>query len=283
MNQTLESYLARKQKSINRFIKGYLPGENVFPALIHRAMRYSSLSGGKRIRPILTLASGEAVGGDESTLLPVACACELVHTYSLIHDDLPAMDNDDFRRGKATCHKVFGEAIAILAGDALLTLAFQLIAERVEDSRLAQALSRELAGAAGSKGMVGGQVLDMGRSPKTDRKRYIRQMHSLKTGALIGVSVRAGALAGGASRKQYAALTDYGEKTGLAFQMADDLLDEKQETEANKLTYPAVYGAAKTRSLVEKLITQAKQSLGILGKKGERLAALADYIRLRRA
>jgi len=286
----IKSYLIRQQKIINCFLDEYLPSGDAFPAMIHQAMRYSVLTGGKRLRPMLVLASGEIVGGKTANLLPVAAAFELVHTYSLIHDDLPAMDNDDFRRGKPTSHKVFGEAIAILAGDSLLTLAFQLMAERVKDSVLACLIIKELSYAAGTRGMIGGQVLDIistqkseVRSQKSEVRKDLNRMHLMKTASLIRGAVRAGALAGGASSKQLVALTRYGENIGLAFQITDDLLDNKQGSEGDKLTYPVVYDLKQSKMIARRLIKEAKQALTIFGEKGKTLSALADYILKRRA
>lgn len=281
------------EEALDRF----LPPAEAYPRLIHEAMRYSVFAGGKRLRSILTIASAEAVGGTPEDALPVAAALECIHTYSLIHDDLPSMDNDDFRRGKPTCHKVYGEALAILAGDALLTLAFSLLSQEALARKLgAERLSlliQEVARAAGSLGMVGGQVVDILSEGKEVDRKTLRYLHTHKTGALIRASVLAGALVASASKDELRALSRYGERIGLAFQIVDDLLDitGKQEEmgkpvggdrRKRKATYPQLLGQAESRRQVEKLINEAKEALTLFGESAWALRSIAHYIGARR-
>jgi len=284
----IQKYLKGKSLAINRSLDRYLPGRNIFPSQIHQAMRYSVLAGGKRLRGILVLSSGRLFKVPERILMPVAVAFELVHTYSLIHDDLPAMDNDDFRRGKPTSHRVFGEALAILTGDALLPLAFQLLADKIRNPKVSRQLVKEISQAAGSRGMVGGQVLDLTQS-KTDRKKKLLMIHLLKTAALITAAVRAGALVAKANPTQLACLTRYGRNLGLAFQIMDDILDIKgdrthlgktpgKDRVQAKLTYPALYGLEHAETKARRLINRAKQALHPFHNRAEILSALADYV-----
>src|SRR5690349_10806861 len=220
-------YLARQQQLIDRELERLVPPENVPPETIHRAMRYSLFAGGKRVRPVLCLEAARAVTDSPRGIETAACALEFVHTYSLIHDDLPALDNDDFRRGKLTCHKAFGEAMAILAGDALLTLAFQVLStlNSVEGERKARLIA-ELSTAAGTlDGMIGGQVADLEGEGKQPDPVLLASIHRAKTGALLRASLRMGAICAGAGLAQLDALSRYGEHVGLAFQIVDDLLD----------------------------------------------------------
>lgn len=228
MGNNIEQYLASKRKQVNGFLCKYLPGRKTVPTELYKAMRYGIASGGKRLRPILTLATGEMLGAKGRELQPIASAIEFIHTYSLIHDDLPAMDDDDFRRGKPTVHKAFGEALAILAGDALLTRTFEVIAGGIKNGSLAQQLTLEIAFAAGASGMVGGQVLDLqfAKSKKADNAFYIKTLR-MKTAALIKASVSCGAIAAGADSKSLSRLSSYGEQLGLAFQLKDDILDSR--------------------------------------------------------
>jgi geranylgeranyl diphosphate synthase type II len=258
-----------------------------------KAMRYSLFAGGKRIRPILALAAAEALHAETDPLLPVACALECIHTYSLIHDDLPAMDNDDLRRGKPTCHVVFGEAAAILAGDGLLSFAFELLSH--PDAR--QSISPEdqlrmirlIAHAIGPVGMVGGQSLDLAAEGQTIPFEQLRLIHGYKTGALITASVQAGAIFGRGDEKQFAALSRYGIQIGLAFQIVDDLLDVEGSTEdlgktagadaqRNKATYPAFFGVAKTKIMAKEAVDEAVAALEVFDAQAEPLRALARYI-----
>jgi geranylgeranyl diphosphate synthase type II len=263
-------YLERQRERINRALELCLPAEQI-PASLFNAMRYSIMAGGKRLRPLLTLAAAEALGVDGVRVMDIACAVELIHTYSLIHDDLPAMDDSDLRRGKPTCHRVYGEAVAILAGDALLTLAFALLARYGLEKGCARAaclISAELAAAAGAAGMVGGQVLDLEAEGQLPDLAGLDRMHRLKTGALIRAAVRSGALAGGAAPRELEALSEYGSRLGLAFQIIDDLLD-REGTAAElgkktgvdqgrgKATYPALIGQTAARRRAEALHAEA--------------------------
>lgn len=290
----LKQYLKERCQLVDKALGSYLPKEDDLPFSLHKAMRYSVFAGGKRVRPILMLAACEAVGGEIAQAMPAACAMEMIHTYSLIHDDLPAMDDDDFRRGNPTNHKVFGEAIAILAGDALLTQAFILLSApellgSVSPERLLAA-TREIATCAGSFGMVGGQVVDMESEGKTDIDLpTVQYIHTHKTGALIKASVKAGAILGGADASQLAAITRYGEAAGLAFQIADDILDIEGTTEEigkdagsdqarGKATYPAVVGLADAKRRAVELMEIALAALDPLGAKAEPLREIARYI-----
>jgi geranylgeranyl diphosphate synthase type II len=290
----LKSYLKEQCARVDAALDRFLPQESELPHSIHKAMRYSVFAGGKRVRPILMLAACQAVGGDSERTLPAACAMEMIHTYSLIHDDLPAMDDDDFRRGNPTNHKVFGEAIAILAGDALLTEAFKL----TSDPRYAGgcdpagllAVIHELATCAGSHGMVGGQVVDMESEGNHDIDlATVQYIHTHKTGALIKASVVAGALLGGAVGQHLAAITRYGEAAGLAFQIADDILDIEGTTEEigkdagsdearGKATYPAVMGLAAAKEEAQAMMDEALRALEVFGAEAEPLREIARYI-----
>jgi geranylgeranyl diphosphate synthase type II len=290
----LKTYLKEQCALVDTALDRFLPKETDLPHSVHRAMRYSVFAGGKRVRPILMLAACAAVGGDTRCAMPAACAMEMIHTYSLIHDDLPAMDDDDFRRGNPTNHKVFGEAVAILAGDALLTEAFKL----ASDTRFAEgctpagllAVIHEIATCAGSVGMVGGQVVDMESEGRHDIDLpTVQYIHTHKTGALIKASVVAGALLGGASGQKLAAVTRYGEAAGLAFQIADDILDIEGTTEAigkdagsdqarGKATYPAVVGLAAAKEAAERMMDEALRALEKFGAEAEPLREIARYI-----
>lgn len=284
-------YLAARQRFIDRELDRLVPPETAPPETIHRAMRYSLFAGGKRIRPILCLAAAEAVSGDAGSAGPAACSLEFVHTYSLIHDDLPALDNDDYRRGKPTCHKKFGEAMAILAGDALLTLAFLTLStmSALEEGRRARMIA-ELAGAAGTLGgMIGGQVADLEGEGRPPEPALLESIHRAKTGALLRASVRIGAIHAGADEPRLAAISRFGEHIGLAFQIVDDILDVEQPSEAlgktagkdaqqNKITFPSVYGLDQSRRMAERERHNALASLEPLGPAARRLGELADLI-----
>ncbi len=290
----IKSYLKERCRVVDEALEKYLPKENELPFSLHKAMRYSVFAGGKRVRPILMLAACEAVGGTIAQALPAACAMEMIHTYSLIHDDLPAMDDDDFRRGNPTNHKVFGEAIAILAGDALLTEAFILLSgdasgDGVTSSSRLQVI-REIGVCAGSRGMVGGQVVDMESEGNRDIDfATVQYIHTHKTGALIKAAVRSGALLGGASPERLEAITRYAEAIGLAFQIADDILDIEGTTEEigkdagsdearGKATYPAVIGLTESKRLAAELVEHAFGALAPLGELAEPLRQIATYI-----
>jgi len=286
----LKAYLAARQEEVDRALNGFLPKTSVRPATIHKAMRYSLFAGGKRLRPILCLAATETCGGLTKSALPLACALECIHTYSLIHDDLPSMDNDDFRRGRATCHKVFGDGIAVLAGDALLTIAFEIAAEAEAWPRYdLRAIFREISVAAGSRRLIAGQVADLEGEGKRINRRQLRYIHQNKTAALLTTSVRLGAMSANATPLQLAALSDFGRALGLAFQVIDDILDVTQTSEklgksagkdaaAHKATYPSVLGLEKSRTEAGRLTRQAHAALRPLGKKAETLRALANYL-----
>ena len=290
----LKQYLKEQCARIDTALDKYLPKETELPHSLHKAMRYSVFAGGKRVRPILMLAACQAVGGDTARAIPAACAMEMIHTYSLIHDDLPAMDDDDFRRGNPTNHKVFGEAIAILAGDALLTEAFKLISDPRSagncDPTAQLAVIREIATCAGSYGMVGGQVVDMESEGNREIDlATVQYIHTHKTGALIKAAVKSGAILGGADEKQLAAITRYGEAAGLAFQIADDILDIEGTTEEigkdagsdearGKATYPAVMGLSAAKEEAQAMMDEALQALDVFGVEAEPLREIAKYI-----
>jgi geranylgeranyl diphosphate synthase type II len=289
----LSGYLRERAHQVDAALDRWLPGEDLLPAVLHQAMRYSVFAGGKRLRPVLVLAACEAVGGDVEDVLPAACALEMIHTYSLIHDDLPAMDDDDLRRGRPTNHKVYGEANAILAGDALLTEAFRLLADPRAggacDPAVRLRVIEVIARCAGSQGMVGGQVVDMASEGKTIDFATLQYIHTRKTGALFLASIQAGAWLGGGRDEQLAALTRYGETAGLAFQIADDILDIVGDQAAigkdvgsdqarGKATYPALLGLNEARQHAEELRDRALAALEPLGPPAEPLRALARYI-----
>ncbi|MBI2203105.1 MAG: polyprenyl synthetase family protein [Candidatus Rokubacteria bacterium] len=274
-----------------------MPGEDVPPATVHRAMRYSVFAGGKRLRPILVIAGAEAVGASADTVMPTACALEMIHTYSLIHDDLPAMDDDDYRRGRLTNHKVFGDAVAILAGDGLLTLAFRAIADnasRVGNAALACAAVAEIADAAGTLGMVGGQVVDIESEGKTVSAETLDDIHRHKTAALLRASLRVGAILGGGTTAAVDAITTAGDRLGLAFQIVDDILDVEgnlaelgktagSDERKKKATYPALHGIEASRAKARALITDAIGALVPLGPAAEPIRALCHFVVNRRS
>src|SRR5262245_33870857 len=288
--QPLEDYLEQQRQRVEVSLDQCLPTPDSYPSLLMDAMRYSVFAGGKRLRPILTLAATEAVGGDAERALPAASALEYIHTYSMIHDDLPAMDDDDYRRGKLTNHKVFGDAMAILAGDALLTLAFQVLAQLPVDAERRAGLVAELATAAGTVGgMIGGQVADLEGEGKRRDAVLLETIHRAKTGALLRASLRMGAIYAGADERQYAALSCYGEHVGLAFQIVDDILDVEESSEAlgktagkdaqqQKITFPAVYGLDESRRMAEQECARAHATLEPFAGRAARLHELADLI-----
>lgn len=272
-----------------------MPGEDVQPHSIHRAMRYSVQAGGKRVRPILCLESARIFSPDVTAVLPVACALEFIHTYSLIHDDLPALDNDDLRRGKPTCHKKFGEATAILAGDALLTLAFETLANApIEPARRVAILSHVAASAGTVNGMVGGQVADLEAEGRAIQPEELEYIHRSKTAALIRASVVAGAIGGGADEDNVERLKRFGETIGWAFQVVDDILDVEESSAAlgktagkdaaqKKATYPALFGLEQSRQFAKDLESRAMAELETYGSRAARLRELAELIVHRRA
>jgi len=286
----LEPYLKSRQKKIDRALERYLPKEKTRPPTIHKAMRYSLFAGGKRLRPILCLAAAETCGGKIDNALPLACALECIHTYSLVHDDLPSMDNDDFRRGRPTCHKVFGDGIAVLAGDALLTIAFEIVSRVKFSPRYnLSILLREIAVAAGSRKLIAGQVADLEAEGRNIDMMGLRYIHENKTAAILTTSVRLGAMSAGANPKDLDAITKFGRALGLAFQIIDDILDVTQTREklgksagkdaaAKKATYPAVIGLKKSRLEAKRLTRRAHNALSIFDGKAEALHALANYL-----
>ena len=293
----IKSYLKEKRELIDSYLESYfsIPSE---PFVLHEAMRYSLFAGGKRIRPILALASYEACGGNPKDIVPYATALELIHTYSLIHDDLPSMDNDDLRRGKPTNHKVFGEAMAILAGDALLTEAFLILSNNLHSSSLKPSnlikIIREVSLASGVHGMVGGQALDIFSENIEPDKDTLDFIHLHKTAALITASVRMGAILANIKEKKLKALTEYGTGIGLAFQIIDDILDIEGNAEElgktagsdikmKKMTYPALCGTEKSRQKAKDLISDAIDSLKIFSSEADQLRKIARYLLKRRA
>jgi geranylgeranyl diphosphate synthase type II len=293
---TLAEYMAAQQKAVDAALDCWVPPKDENPATIHSAMRYSLFAGGKRIRPLLAIAAAQAVSDAPIGIESCACALEMIHTYSLIHDDLPALDNDDFRRGRPTCHKVYGDAMAILAGDALLTLAFEVLAKmEYADASKRIELVRELATASGTVGgMIGGQVNDIEGEGKHPTPHLLESIHRAKTGALLRASVRMGAIYAGAAADQLEALTSFGVHIGLAFQIVDDILDVEQSSEAlgktagkdaaqKKITFPAVYGIERSREMAEEERIAAHLALQLFDDRAQRLRELADLVVRRQA
>ena len=287
----MSEYLSEARRAVDACLERLLPIDSETPSTIHRAMRHSIFAGGKRIRPILVLASGSSLSGDREVLLQLGAGIEMMHTYSLIHDDLPALDNDDLRRGVPTCHKAFGEAIAILAGDALMTLCYQILSSLpgVPDS-VRVAVICEIARATGTVGgMIGGQVVDLESEGKPIDADILEYIHQCKTGALLRASVRCGALAAGARETEMKVLTAFGEKIGLAFQVVDDILDVTSSSEVlgktagkdekvKKATYPALYGLEASRKKAQELLEGALADLEGLGKEADVLRGLARFV-----
>jgi len=290
----LPPFFEEDRLAVDEQLGRWMPTETVPPASIHRAMRYSVFAGGKRIRPILCLETSRIFGTDVSAALYPGCAIEFIHTYSLIHDDLPALDNDDLRRGKLTCHKQFGEATAILAGDALLTLAFETLAATPVSSDRRVAMVTEIASAAGTvNGMVGGQVADLEAEGKQVRPEALEYIHRSKTAALIRASITSGALCAGASADDVARLRRFGETIGWAFQVTDDILDVEESSVAlgktagkdvaqQKATYPAVFGLERSHQIANELAIKAIAELQTYGERAERLRTIAEFLVLRR-
>lgn len=287
----IQAYMAEARRVTDARLKELLPAETAYPEVIHQAMAYSVFAGGKRFRPMLCLAACEAVCGSWQPALDAACAMECIHTYSLIHDDLPGMDDDDYRRGKLTNHKVFGEGMAILAGDALLTYAFEILADLADEtnSRQVVRIIQEVSRASGTTGMVGGQVVDILSEQTKPTAELLQYIHNHKTGALIVASTRMGAILGGADEVQLEALTRYARNLGLAFQITDDILDvvgdarkigkpvgsdEKNE----KATFPALFGLEQSRTMAADAVQAAVDALAPFGAAGATLAQLARYL-----
>lgn len=292
----IQKYLSESKQAVDEYLDRLLPAETEDPTTIHKAMRYSMFAGGKRVRPILVLSSGESLGGNRHTLLHLGAAIEMIHTYSLIHDDLPALDNDDLRRGVPTCHKVFGEAIAILAGDGLMTRCYQMLADLPGVSDVTRlAVIREIARATGTlKGMIGGQVVDLESEGKPISPLILEYIHQSKTGALLTACTRCGAMAAGASEVQLRALTEFGCKIGLVFQIVDDILDitassEKlgktagKDEKVKKATYPALYGIESSRQKARDLVFAAVEDIRDLGDAAEPLRSIAHFVYSRTA
>ena len=286
----LSTWVTSRSKAVDRALDRFLPKASAKPATIHAAMRYSLFAGGKRMRPALLLAAAEACGGKDTEAMPLACAVECIHTYSLIHDDLPAMDNDDFRRGKPTNHKVYGEGIAVLAGDALLTQAFEIAAQANAWPRYSHRdLVLEIARASGSLQLIAGQVADLEGEGKELSVPQLRYIHERKTSALLCCSVRLGGMSANCTPVQLQALTDFGYHVGLAFQVIDDILDVTQSTEtlgktagkdvtAQKATYPRLVGLEKSKKIAASLTAKAFASLKPFKGRAVALEALAKYL-----
>ena len=286
----LQVYLQSTAELIDATLHNLIPSQKTKPATIHKAIRHSIFAGGKRLRPILCIAAAEACGGSREDAIFGACAVECIHTYSLIHDDLPCMDDDDLRRGRPTCHKVFGDGIAVLAGDALNTLAFEILAKSPGAPRYGHAAQiSELAIAAGSRWLIAGQVMDLEGEGKQLSKASLQFIHQAKTAALLTSAIRLGAMSANATSLKINALTEFGQSLGLAFQVIDDILDVTQSTEklgktagkdaeALKATYPALFGLEKSRKIASELTLKAQTSLKPFGKNGTILRALADSL-----
>jgi len=291
----LPPFFEEDHRLVDAELERLLPAESCRPSLIHQAMRYSVFAGGKRVRPILCIESFRIFSNEIAAVLPVACALEFIHTYSLIHDDLPALDNDDLRRGQPTCHKRFGEAMAILAGDALLTLAFEALAGARVPPPERTALIQEIAAAAGTRdGMVGGQVADIEAEGKEVTPEMLEYIHRSKTAALIRASIVSGAIAGGASAQDQDRLCNFGGLIGWAFQVTDDILDVEESSTAlgktagkdqaqQKATYPALFGLKKSHEFARELATQAMGALEAFGTRATNLRELGEFLVLRRA
>ncbi len=286
----LQNFLVTRTEAVNAALDTFLPSEKTKPATIHKAMRYSLFAGGKRMRPALVLAAAEACGGSETAAMPLACAVECIHTYSLVHDDLPGMDNDDYRRGKLTNHKVFGEGIAVLAGDALLTQAFEIAAQCKSWPRYSHRdIILEIAKASGSLQLIAGQVADLEGEGKKTSVAQLRYIHERKTSALLCCSVRLGGMSANCTPAQLQALTDFGYHVGLAFQVIDDILDVTQtseqlgktagkDTKTQKATYPSIVGLEKSRKIAAQLTDQAFAALKIFKGRAVALEALAEFL-----
>ncbi len=286
----LKDYLKAQQKVVDQALNKFLPRASATPKTVHDAMRYSIFAGGKRLRPILTLAAAEACGGEVQAALPPACSVEVMHTYSLVHDDLPCMDDDDLRRGRPTSHKVYGEGMAVLTGDALLTEAFTILAHTPPTKRYSlKEILLEFSECGGSKKLIGGQVLDLEGEGQDLTKSQLVKIHENKTAALLTTSLRLGGMTANATPRQLEALTTFGYNLGLAFQVIDDILDVTQSTEklgktagkdeaVDKATYPSILGLEKSKKEANRLTKKALTTLDVLGKKASRLEQIAHYL-----
>jgi geranylgeranyl diphosphate synthase, type II len=291
----IEHYLSRQKRIIDKYLDDFLPAADTSPKILHEAMRYSVFAGGKRIRSILVLATGEALGGEFDELIHLACAIEMIHSYSLIHDDLPAMDNDDYRRGQLTAHKKFGEGIAILAGNALLTLALQLLAETPSASAETKvAVIDRICRAVGTAGgMLAGQAMDLETQGKRFSRDQLEKIHASKTGALIQASIHGTALLLGTPEQVHFRLSSFGSRLGLAYQIVDDILDVRGSSKElgktsgkdgldRKATYPALYGLETSQGIATELVESAIRKISFLGAEGKKLRELARFISVRR-
>ncbi|MGI8601755.1 MAG: polyprenyl synthetase family protein [Verrucomicrobiales bacterium] len=284
------SYLEQQCRLVDEALDGFLPSRDEKPETLHEAMRYSVFAGGKRMRPVLVLTAAEACGGESGQALRAACAVECIHTYSLIHDDLPCMDDDDLRRGRPTSHKVFGEAMAVLAGDALQALAFDILCRMQFPPRFGAAeFVRELAEAAGSRQLIAGQVMDMESEGRGIEIGQLRAIHDGKTAALLTCGARLGGMSADCNATQLDALTQFGRALGLAFQVIDDILDVTQTSEklgktagkdaaASKATYPSIVGVEESRRIAAELTAEARAAIEVFGASGQRLGQLADML-----
>ena len=293
----VKTYLRQQQRRVDDQLEILVPPADTYPEVVHEAMRYSLFAGGKRVRPALALATTEALDGDEETSLQLACALELIHTYSLIHDDLPAMDDDDYRRGVPTAHRKFGEGIAILAGNGLMNLAFQLLAEMpgaaVPDSVKLRIITHLCRAIGTSTGLIGGQIMDLASQGKSYTEKEVRYIHSCKTGALIEASVSTAALLCMAPRSARQSLSAYARHIGLCFQIVDDLLDvegsrkelgkgSQKDVLLEKATYPALLGVSRSHEIADQLMRQATQEISFLGSRARMLVGIAAFISSRR-
>jgi geranylgeranyl diphosphate synthase type II len=293
----VKTYLRLQQRRVDAKLENLMPPADTYPEVVHEAMRYSLFAGGKRVRPALALATAEALDGDAETSLQLACALELIHTYSLIHDDLPAMDDDDYRRGLPTAHRKFGEGIAILAGNGLMTLAFRLLSElpgaAVPDSVRLQVITHLCRSIGTATGLIGGQVMDLVSQGKAYTEEEVRYIHSCKTGALIEASVSTAALLCGAPRSARQSLSSYARQVGLCFQIVDDLLDVEGSQEElgkgsqkdvllEKATYPALLGVPRSHEIADRLMHQATREVSFLGSRARMLIGIAAFISSRR-
>ena len=282
MNNELRSFLDRVRPAIDATLSELLPGESHPPERLHQAMRYSTMDGGKRIRPALCVAAFSGYQQDWKPILPVAAAVEMIHSYSLIHDDLPAMDDDDFRRGKPSCHKQFDEAIAILAGDALLTMAFEVLgsSNHFPSDRMMKVISKLATASGSATGMIAGQVFDLEGEGVQVTREQLERIHRTKTAALIGAAVWIGSYLGGASDSHLAGIQIYCERIGLAFQVIDDILDatDGENRDEGKATYPSMYGLEESRAIAQMLMKDARQALQPLGSRASLLLSFCDYL-----
>lgn len=287
-------YLRIQKETVDSYLNEFLPVEKTYPEILHQAMRYSVFAGGKRIRPVLAIATGEALGSKAESVIHLACALEMIHTYSLIHDDLPAMDNDDYRRGQLTCHKKFGEGIAILAGNGLLTYAFRLLSEMPAACETRVRVINNICRAIGTEhGVIAGQVVDLTTQGRPFSGEQLKYIHASKTAALIETSVHCAALLADAEDKTVEKLRSFGSSVGLAFQIVDDILDVEgsvgelgktsgKDAREQKATYPALYGVEESRKIVDELVENATSVIEFLGSRAEVLAELACFVSVRR-